>query len=489
MAALMSALTKNPASALTFFAGADREQRVAYYLGHRVWWDGKAAVTAALDVAATTFTQPDDPRTIASVSLTSAVVEQLDDDTIFGPQALKSVGHLFTVHLATPAGLNDLPRALQVSGVGDDPRWVANWWASVSSDLHDLALEQFGSQLGNLDGLPAASRDIANRAVLAGGLSDARADVDRLERLFTEASHKQYYGDTLALSNSLDQARRRLAMLEAVDTQLNIEQKYPPSLYLFDGTSLPGRAAIAFGDMDSAENIAVLVPGMGSHVTNYMGYISDNAARTTILANEIQAIRHDSGTTATLAWIGYDAPGLDVVFTHDANVGQPLLSGTLWGIQASHDAAGNDPHLSVLGHSYGSFLSGLTATKDNPIDELVLFGSPGAAVDSAYEFKIPAGHVFVGEAQGDFVADLDRFGPDPSRLEGVTTFQTDGGDQPLAGQDTLASSGHSQYYLANTESLWNIAAVVTGHTDSMTTGFTPGMGDLIRDDMDDNLGF
>ncbi len=399
-------------------------------------------------------------------------------------------------------------RALPSAGA--DPVEVAAWWASLSPAEQDQLIADCPRRLGNLDGLPAAVRDVANRRVLADALLEERAKIAALEALLARlmlAMPESFdspglSGGDLALPGvvgvegialagernagavarqALAEAKERLAMLAAVDRQLNKPRGVPASLFLLD-TTVPGRAAIGYGDLDAAANVAVLVPGMNSRVTNYMGAISANAARVARLALDIEDNNPvKTGATATLAWIGYGAPvGAEVATTAFAEAGAPRLASTLNGLQAAQGALGQDPHLTVLGHSYGSLVSGLAATGDVPVDDLVLFGSPGAGVRTTEAFSVPAGHVYAGEARGDFVADLDAFGPDPVRLPGVTPFQTDGGFHPLADGDTLASAGHSEYYAEDSESLWNIAAVVTDRSEKVTVGSPKDAGDWMR---------
>ena len=106
-----------------------------------------------------------------------------------------------------------------------------------------------------------------------------------------------------------------------------------------------------------------------------------------------------------------------------------------------------------------------------PIDDLVLFGSPGAGVDSAAQLAVPAGHVFVAAAAWDPVAILGRFGTSPATTAfGAVDLQTDGGAHSLGGATTIASEGHSEYYTEKSESFWNLTAVATGHTQDVTQG-------------------
>ncbi len=433
-----------------------------------------------------------DAQTMAREALRAATEADRD-----AARALRAL----TAEHRTPGRLAGMVGAIETRAVpraGTDPERVAAWWASLTDAERERLIEVSPGRIGNLDGVPAAFRDRANRAVLADALAAERAEIAALQaRLGDPFAPPDPFGRPellgpvegaaglamVAAKMALASAKARLAMLEAIDRQLRNERGVASSLYQLD-TSMPGLAVIGFGDLDTARNVAVLVPGMGSHVTNYMGAISNNAARLAVLADDIELGNSDkTGATATLAWIGYNAPsGAQVATAAFAEAGAPKLAATLNGLQAVHGVQGNDPHLTVLGHSYGSLVSGMAASGEAghvPVDDWMLFGSP-VGLDNAGSFGVGAGHVYVGEAKNEFVADLNAFGPDPARMPGVTTFQTDGGFHPLADGHTLESTGHSEYYRANSESLWNIASVVTDRPENLTTGTPLGFGDVLR---------
>ena len=101
--------------------------------------------------------------------------------------------------------------------------------------------------------------------------------------------------------------------------------------------------------------MAFLVPGMGSDVRGALADLTGNAMRVTA-----DARRASPGTTtATVAWLGYDAPGLaEAVLGRAADDGADLLVADLLAVQAARDVV---PHLTVIGHSYGSTTAGARA--------------------------------------------------------------------------------------------------------------------------------
>lgn len=371
--------------------------------------------------------------------------------------------------------LRDVPAS------GTDPREVAAWWATLTPAAAALLVARFPERVGALDGVPVHHRDVANRRVLTESLADARDDLAAAEAA-VEAARAAYRGRgdevaVLAALRDAEAARARLAMLESVQAGLAGPDRH---LMLLD-TTMPGRAAVALGDVDTADHVAVLVPGLNSFVTGYMDTLTTNAHTVRTVAEEYAFAAGSSQTVATVAWIGYEAPTVwTVASDQHARVGAEHLTATLWGIEAHRQAQGEDVHLTTVGHSYGSLTSGLAAAGDTPLDDLVLIGSPGVGVDHVRDLALPADRVFVGEARRDVVSDLDHFGSDPAhRRFGAVPFQTDGGEHPLGGT-TRAATGHSEYYGSDTESLWNIVSVVVEERDSVTVGHTLGAGDVLR---------
>ncbi|HEY0216883.1 MAG TPA: alpha/beta hydrolase, partial [Cellulomonas sp.] len=367
----------------------------------------------------------------------------------------------------------DTVRALPAEGTA--PGDVAAWWASLPSRTRRLLLARH-DRLGDLDGLPAAVRDRVNRRRLAAALT--------LAELECEAAEDAMEG--LPGGSPQEMASERLAQAEALRDMLravrDVVDAGPDRYLLLLDTTMPGRAAVAMGDVDTADHVAVLVPGMTARVTPYLpGLVMD--ARVLRRNGELALrLRDRTGTVAAIAWIGYTAPLLtDVWSSSRAEAGAPALAATVQGIRASRTQAGAPAHLTVLAHSYGTHVAGLAAQQTTAIDDLVVMGSPGIGVDSAGETSVPTGHVYVTEATQDPVADADWFGADPqSRAFGAVPLQSDGGAHPLADETTLPSSGHSEYYLPDSESLWNISAVTVGLPQDTTRGSNYGAGDVVR---------
>lgn len=317
---------------------------------------------------------------------------------------------------------------------GADPVAVHRWWLGLSESERRSLLACEPARIGALDGVPAAARDTANRLLL---------------------------GDT----PGLDALRARLAT------------DRPARAYLLALDPEGGRAVVATGNPDRADNVLTYVPGTSESVRT-LGRLMERADR--IVAHATVP----SETTAVVVWLGYDAPG-DVAAaasTRPAERAEPALTRFAAGLRATHDGP---VHHTVLGHSYGSLVVGMTA-EDHPLaaDDLIFVGSPGVGVDRAAELGMPAGHVWSSTAVGDPITalraasvvrdpfvfgqtgppDEQWFGTDPnSDRFGGRVFAADAGD-PGRPVDV-----HSAYFTEGNEGLDNIARIARGDTDAVTT--------------------
>jgi pimeloyl-ACP methyl ester carboxylesterase len=146
----------------------------------------------------------------------------------------------------------------------------------------------------------------------------------------------------------------------------------------------------------------------------------------------------------------------------DQEHGAATLHDDVAGYQAAHvEASGDDGHTTVVGHSYGSYVAGQAAEMGMRVDDMVFIGSPGVGTLNVDGLGMPSQHVWAGAAtgpwvvgDGDPISDSRWFGPSPTDDDfGATVF------------DTSDSSGHSEYYKENSQSLRNIGRIATGHYD------------------------
>ncbi|WP_371480140.1 alpha/beta hydrolase [Kitasatospora sp. NBC_00315] len=296
------------------------------------------------------------------------------------------------------------------------PAEVAAWWHGLTGVEQQRLLDRHPALLGNRDGLPAAVRDRANRLMLP-------TLIERLE-------HRPRL--TPADRNLLEGFRRIRARL------LDEDAGGPPHVLLLAlGSEGQGRAALSFGDPDTADDVVVYVPGLGTRVGDVGG---KDGSRARCLWAEARAA-DPARSTASIAWLGYDAPqvgpdGLAVAGTERAARGGAGYQGFLRGLRASREGA--PAHLTALGHSYGSLTVGQAAQRPGgiPADEIVLVGSPGTGARTAAQLRVGAGHVWVGAAEHDPVTRL----PGRPELERAAVGAALG---PVPGAvAALAGSGH-----------------------------------------------
>ncbi|HEX6936115.1 MAG TPA: alpha/beta hydrolase [Actinomycetes bacterium] len=366
------------------------------------------------------------------------------------PPGARGAGPLDAQEAALAAGLPLLAASRRAAGVGagppplgTPPMLVRTWWGWLTPDERDRLVARSPAAVGALDGLPAGVRSRANERRLDQAVATLRATGA------VTAEEQRQLDNCLLVRTLLELARSRPDPLtrEPVTAQLLV---FDPAAFAAEG-----RVAIAVGDLDTADHVAFLVPGLGSDVRGGMARLTDNALRVTTESRRASA----TTTTATVAWMGYDAPSLDnVAFDAAAESGADLLAADVLAVQASRDVL---PHLTVIGHSYGSTTAG-TALRDHVTgtDDAVLVGSPGPGVETAEELQVPDGHVFVGASSRDPVSYLDRFGADPTHEDfGAVRFQA---EDLTRNTFMLDVADHSKYFEPKTESLSSIVHVVVG---------------------------
>lgn len=215
----------------------------------------------------------------------------------------------------------------------------------------------------------------------------------------------------------------------------------------FDGRGA-GRAVEVFGALESADRVAVLVPGSDTTLDTYERFRAGAVA----LQQRLDA---EHPRSAVVAWLGYDTPGTvsaTVLTAERADEAAAELRPFLDRLQG---LSGPGARLSLLCHSYGSVVCARTATGP-AVTDVVLFGSPGTGARSVHDLPTGA-RVWAGRGSGDWIGGVPHvrfggigFGADPV----APAF----GARPFA----AGSAGHSDYLKPGTESLDSLAAIVLG---------------------------
>lgn len=378
-------------------------------------------------------------------------------DGMQGPRLLTMLASL------TPSGLarflaDDL-NAERIAAAPPAATDVTRWWRSLDPGSKASMVAAAPELVGNLEGVPAVDRDVANRSVL-------RSTIAQLQRTASST------GRAVA-----SQAGQRIEMFKSIEQALVTTAGEPQRWLLSLETTGQGRAAIVIGDLQRADYVSVLVPGMFFTIENQMSHWSEAAAR---LRDEqlswlrrLQGPRHGQ-TVATIAWIGYPTPNLTNVGGIDnAYQGRDSLADLLTGLRALRGA--DQPYLSIVAHSYGSTAALMTLAEfDVEVDALALVGSPGSAAKSVDELRVRDGNVFVGEAAWDPVPNSSFFGSDPgSASYGATRMSVAGTTDVITGQRLAGSVGHNEYFSPGTESMRNFGLIAIGRGDLVTTGEQP----------------
>ncbi|MGT2529178.1 alpha/beta hydrolase [Streptomyces nojiriensis] len=260
------------------------------------------------------------------------------------------------------------------------------------------------------------------------------------------APHSRYAANRAGLAEAARMAEEagrtgraaRLRAMEAAGTA---------QFLAFDGRGR-GRAVEVLGDLESADRIAVLVPGSDTTLDTYQRFRAGAVA----LGQRLQA---EHPRSAVVAWLGYDTPGTvsTTVLTADradeaASELAPFLN-RLTGMTAPGS------RLSLLCHSYGSVVCARTPTGP-AVTDIALFGSPGTGAESADELPTGA-RVWAGRGGADWISGVPHV-----RLGGIG-FGADPVD-PAFGARAFAAGpgGHSDYLKPGTESLDSLAAIVLG---------------------------
>lgn len=341
---------------------------------------------------------------------------------------------------------------------------VADWWGSLDRSRQRELAATVPGLVGNLEGVPYGVRDHANRAFL----SEAIEAVDA--RLASDRAQPDDVG--------------RAAMLRAVGEALDDRTSGAAERRLLAlDTVVPGRAAISIGDLDTADDVSVLVPGMFFTVSGQIVDWSDTAGdlydeQSTWAALVPGAGSVDAPSTAVVAWMGYRTPDLTNVYSLDlARTGAVHLEDAIAGLDAVRAA---DPaRVTVVAHSYGSTTATLALSSGRvTVDSLVLLGSPGSVVDTATQLAVHGSEVYAAAGSFDPVAGSAVFGVDPgSSAFGAVLMHTGGGADGVTGQTLSAALGHNDYLRAGTESLHSIALIGLGRGDLVAADDrTPGPG-------------
>ncbi|WP_329622473.1 alpha/beta hydrolase family protein [Streptomyces sp. NBC_01255] len=316
---------------------------------------------------------------------------------------------------------------------GTDPQRSADWWKGLDEEDKRMYLAAYPEQVGGLDGLPATTRDQANRTVLDMRLND----------------YAQREGDLGYHDRSSYQGLQKLKdRMDKSDTAPEHKQLH----LLGFSTEGDGRAIVSVGNPDKAAHTAVSVPGTDNQLDNFTDSI-DRAEKLQDSAGE--RTPGQGKDVAVIAWLDYDAPELDlgVVTPGRAEDDAETLRDFTHGLRASHE--GERTHMTVVGHSYGSTMVGTADSGGQGLDtdDMIVVGSPGLNVDRADQLQVSPSRLWVGAAPDDGVVNWTA----------DKTLGENPADPAFGGQQMYVdTSGHSGYWNDDSQSLANQGRIIAG---------------------------
>lgn len=398
-----------------------------------------------------------------------------------GGRSLSDVAlDIATVGAAAPAVRRVFEPGLSPAQVA--ARWKALGLTKTDADVLRALPSSVLSQLGNLEGIPYWARSTANAVVLNQRMGDIELEIERLQALTASSGD----GTREAIAQRLTSLRASLKSLRNINATLK-KKGTDGKRYLIALTDdEPPLAAVSIGNLETADSVTWAVPGMNTTT-------ADMSSWTTAAQNiyDEQGRGANPPGRAVIAWIGYETPDFtSVLGMARAEAGGQQLAASIAGLGA---VRGKEmPTTNIVAHSYGTTTAAVAlSTTGAHVDRFVALGSAGLpnTVDSAG--KLHAEHVYAGQArnvlpdeagQGDQLAAVGRTAPghhvDPATMVfGATTFGTDTNpadsaeQRPVLNHDPITSGG-SGYLDADTESVYNVGRVTTGH-DSDATPFRP----------------
>ncbi|MEU9302814.1 alpha/beta hydrolase [Streptomyces sp. NPDC048269] len=311
-------------------------------------------------------------------------------------------------------------------------RTVARFFRGLDGAQRARLADGYPLVVGNLDGVPAATRYRANRLGLerAGQVEDARSRDVALTPADRSAAVRRLH---------------RFASLAEPGRQI----------FAFDPTG-GGRVAEVFGDLDEARRISVIVPGVDTDVLTFERTQRRFTAPVGMAESlyEAQRAATPDSRTAVIAWAGYTAPtGVGM----DAATGRMAMDGAVL-LRALTVALPGDSSVALFCHSYGSVVCGVAAHElPARVTDVVVAGSPGMRAENVAGLHTSA-RVWATRDQGDWIADVPHL--EVGGLgHGADPVSPEFGARLLS---SVTAKSHTGYFAPGTDSVDNFAKIGTG---------------------------
>ena len=438
----------------------------ALTVGAVAWWNQHIAAGVAIVQAA--------------YGAVSEVVDAHDARLVEVLLGLQAVGYLLPPD--ADAGLSAPPAAggSWAGGTGIGPyhrgtteKATAMWWATLTAAEQAVMVQMYPKLLTLMHGLPSQTYHLANLREVVDDRAGMDLELAELAQIvWDDPQLTDGIKQSMSITGPADIAELSTDQLDEFGVMLpsafvtltkmmtvrvqketidgvqksitagdDSKKRYllEYDLEKFDGD---GAAVIGIGEVDTADNVAVVVQG----ATHDLGSIVAQTADAEAVLTEMDALSDQEN--AVVVYEGYDNPAVsEALFDGQASQGGLFLADDLAGFEAAHEqAAGTPAHVTVIGHSYGTVVAAYAMQYGaNPYaDDFVLYGSPGLGVGHVLELGKDPEHVYIGVDSSDILVQLDGFteavswnhlGPDPADPRfGATVLGTDGVD------------GHGDYF-------------------------------------------
>jgi hypothetical protein len=323
---------------------------------------------------------------------------------------------------------------------------VAAFFAGLTEAERQRLAARYPLVVGNLDGAPPALRYRANALAVAAERAAASA-------------------------RATDPSRSPAERAAAADRVTVCDRLLSPGRHLlaFDPRGR-GLVAEVYGDLSSAQRVAVVVPGADTDLDHF-DRVDDPLRSPAGMAQALHAAerrRAPAVRTAVIAWAGYTTPvgfGADTATARLADAAAPWLRRLLAGLAATDLPTAPPPALFC--HSYGSVVCGVAApgiragarTTADPsgVTDLVVFGSPGLGVQHARQLGRGV-RLWAARDSSDWIGDVPNV-----EIAGLG-HGTDPTDPGFGARVVSAAGavGHTGYLAAGTASLRNFTAIALG---------------------------
>lgn len=401
-----------------------------------------------------------------------AVLED-DHSTAFAHSPFDLYVDRLTLATAAPPGVDMGAIAISRSELRNlstlAPADVARFFSGQTRNEIAVIAAAHPELIGTLDGAPPWARYAANDVLIGRRISSLHTQAHAAREFLAADDVAGFIEDAL---------HQHISDLRAEAGELQRWLAEDRQILLFDPMG-DGRVVEVFGDLEQAVNIGITVPGITNDRFNFSD--GDGGFRANARTVHERAAELGIDDVATIAWLGYNTPdGAGALVKAAAREGRDDLIDFVAGM----DALPGRRHITVVGHSYGSLVTGMATARGLAANDVVFVGSPGTSLEHADQAVLkPGGQVWAGLAHGDPIGAgvdlsglltphdqitrtleqlLDTLGGEPALKDlhhGVNPAHEDFGAIEF---HTDGATGHSEYYKPETVSLDNLLYIIAG---------------------------